>query len=98
MPATPEEVQTIGLNRSLVFLRTQQYDAALSDIDSATATETAKSPEKALFRKAEALYGLGRYRECCEALKKLRLQYPDNTAAKTRLTRAIGRLAEHTTG
>jgi len=99
-PSTSEETQTIRLNRSLVFLRTQQYDAALSDVESATtpATATAKPAEKALYRKAEALYGLQRYRECCEALKKLCLEYPDNAAAKSRLTRAIHRLAEHTNG
>jgi hypothetical protein len=63
-----------------------------------TPTATGKPAEKGLFRKAEALYGLQRYRECCEALKELRLEYPDNTAAKSLLTRAVSRLAEQTSG
>ena len=95
----PEETQTIRLNRSLAFLRTRQYNAALSDVESATTTATATAKlQKARFRKAEALYCLQRYRDCCEALKELCLEYPDNTAAKSLFTRAISRLAEHTNG
>ena len=63
-----------------------------------TATTTDKPTEKALFRKAEALYSLEKYRECCEVLKELRLEYPDNTPAKSQLARAISRLAEQTNG
>ncbi|KAK0717706.1 hypothetical protein B0T26DRAFT_854808 [Lasiosphaeria miniovina] len=97
---TPEETHTIRLNRSLAFLKTQEYDAALSDAEFAmTSASSVKKPvEKALFRKAQALYSLERYRECCEVLKDLRLEYPDNTAAKSELTRAISRLAEQTHG
>jgi tetratricopeptide (TPR) repeat protein len=97
---TPEETHAIRLNRSLMFLRTRRYDAALSDVESAmaTITPTGKPAEKALFRKAEALYSLERYQECCEVLKELRLGYPDNTAAKTQLSRAVSRLAEQTNG
>ncbi|KAK3369414.1 TPR domain protein [Lasiosphaeria ovina] len=97
---TPEEMHTIRLNRSLAFLKTQEYDAALSDAEfAANSASSAKKPvEKALFRKAQALYSLERYRECCEVLKELRLEYPDNTKAKSELTRAISRLAEQTYG
>ncbi len=95
--STPEETQTIRLNRALAFLKTRQHDAAFSDVESATAAAD-KPAEKALFRKAEALYGLQQYRECCEVLKKLRLAYPDNMAAKSQLTRAISRLTEHANG
>jgi hypothetical protein len=95
---TTEEAQTIRLNWSLAFLKTKQFDAALSDAESATATATTKPAEKALFRKAQALYSLQRYRECCEVLKALRLEYLDNTAAKGQLDQAIKRLAEQTHG
>jgi hypothetical protein len=61
-------------------------------------TATGKPAEKGLFRKAEALYSLQRYRECCEVLKELCLEYPDNPTAKPKLTRAISRLAEQTNG
>ncbi|GAB1310474.1 SET domain-containing protein [Madurella fahalii] len=93
---TAEEAHTIKLNRSLAFLKTKQFDAALSDIESATAAP--KPAEKALFRKSQALYDLQRYRECCEVLKVLRMEYPNNNAAKVQLDRAIKRLAEHTNG
>jgi hypothetical protein len=64
----------------------------------ATANASGIPAEKALFRKAEALYGLGEYRQCCEALKELRLACPDNAAAKELLGRAIQRLTEKTKG
>ncbi len=95
--STPEETQTIRLNRALAFLKTRQHDAALSDVESTT-TAADKPAEKALYRKAEALYGLQQYRECCEVLKELRLEYPDNMAAKSQLTQAISRLKEHING
>jgi hypothetical protein len=63
-----------------------------------TPTASGKPAEKGLFRKAEALYHLQRYRECCEVLKELCLEYPNNTAAKSQLTRAVSRLAEQTNG
>lgn len=57
-----------------------------------------KPAEKVLFRKAQALYNLNRYRECCETLKVLRMEYPSNVAAKDELARAINRLAEQEKG
>jgi hypothetical protein len=95
---TEEEAQTIRLNRSLAFLKTKQFDAALSDAESATATATPKPADKALFRNAQALYSLQKFRECCEVLKVLRLEYPSNTAARDQLGQAIKRLAEQTHG
>ncbi|KXX77904.1 Mitochondrial import receptor subunit TOM70 [Madurella mycetomatis] len=93
---TAEETHTIKLHRSLAFLKTKQFDAALSDLESAT---TAPKPaEKALFRNAQALYGLRRYRECCGVLKALRMEYPKNSVGKVQLDRAVKRLAEQTTG
>ncbi|KAH6855958.1 TPR domain protein [Chaetomium sp. MPI-CAGE-AT-0009] len=101
-PSTPEEARTAKLNRSLVFLKTKQYDAALSDAESVvtavTGVQVGKLDEKARFRKAEALYHLQSYRECSGVLKDLCLEYPSNMVAKCQLTSAIGRLAEQTTG
>lgn len=91
-----EEAHTFRLNRSLAFLKTKRFDAALSDLESVP--NTLKPAEKALFRKAQALYNLQRYRECCEALKVLRIEYPSNVAAKDELTRAINRLKEQEKG
>ncbi|KAK4197545.1 hypothetical protein QBC40DRAFT_333364 [Triangularia verruculosa] len=95
---TPEEGHTIKLNRALVLLKMGHFDEALANTDSATSDFNAKDNEKALFRRAQALYGLRRYRECCDVLKTLRLAYPGNTAAIAKLNEAISRLAEQTTG
>lgn len=51
-----EEAYTFRLNRSLAFLKIKQFDAAFSDLESALTT--LKPTEKALFRKAQALYNL----------------------------------------
>ncbi|KAK3339820.1 TPR domain protein [Lasiosphaeria hispida] len=91
-----EERQTIQLNRALAFLKAEAFDAALADVE--PAATSSKPPEKALFRKAQALYGLQRFRECCDVITALRLAYPSNDAAKDLLGRAIGRLAEQTSG
>ncbi|KAK0732248.1 hypothetical protein B0H67DRAFT_597857 [Lasiosphaeris hirsuta] len=91
-----EERQTILLNRALAFLKTKAFDAALADVE--PAATSSKPPEKALFRKAQALYGLQCFRECCDVITALRLAYPNNGAAKDLLDLAIGRLAEQTYG
>jgi tetratricopeptide (TPR) repeat protein len=90
------EAHTVMLNRSLAFVKMRSFERALSDINAAAALST--PTEKALFRKAQALYRLQRFRECCDVLKNLCLEYPDNKAAKSDLARAIHRLAEHTHG
>ncbi|KAK4446195.1 hypothetical protein QBC34DRAFT_357213, partial [Podospora aff. communis PSN243] len=98
LDCSPSDVKahTIMLNRSLAFIKMRSFERALSDIDAAAALST--PTEKALFRKAQALYGLQRFRECCDVLKTLCLEHPDNKTAKSDLARAIHRLAEHTHG
>jgi hypothetical protein len=93
---TVDEAHTIRLNRSLAFLKTKRFDAALCDLESSTITQ--KSTEKVLFRRFQALYNLQRYRECCEVLTVLRMEYPSNLTAKGELDRAITRLAEQENG
>jgi tetratricopeptide (TPR) repeat protein len=90
-----EEAYTLKLNRSLAYLRTKQFDAALSDLEHALATT--KPTKKALFRKAQALYNLHRYRECTEVLKILCVEHPSNIA-NAELNRTISRLTEQETG
>ncbi|OQU93599.1 SET domain-containing protein [Cladophialophora immunda] len=91
-----EEAQTIKLNRSLAFLKEKQFEAALADLESLQSPQHAT--EKALYRKTLSLYNLGRYRECCEVLKTLRLKYPDNEAAKDKFSQTIHRLTEQESG
>ncbi|KAK0648119.1 hypothetical protein B0T16DRAFT_112784 [Cercophora newfieldiana] len=93
---TVEGRTTITLNRSLAYIKTKAFEKALSDVESTTSS--AARTEKALFRKAQALYGLQRFRESCEVLKALRLEYPNNNTAKADLDRAIGRLFEQSHG
>ena len=57
-----------------------------------------ETSEKALFRKAQALYYLRRFRECCETHKLLAEKYPENALAKHEFQRASSCLAEENTG
>jgi len=95
-PATANEIEVVKRNRSLAYLKTKQFDAALSD--TGFPTFTPMPSDKALFRAAEALYYLGRHSECCEVLEKLHANFPDNAQASEILARARNRLLEHTTG
>ncbi|KAL4746119.1 hypothetical protein BDW72DRAFT_210749 [Aspergillus terricola var. indicus] len=91
-----EEATTIRLNRALSYLRAHEFEAALHDLDMQPTDPN--SLEKALFRKAQALYHLGRFRESCETHKILAKQFPENTIAKNEFDRAILRLAEQQKG
>jgi len=76
-----------------------KFDAALADAESTIADgEKMKSSiERALLRKAAALYGLGRYRECNDTLVRLRTEYPkggSKDSARGLLTRSLARHAE----
>ncbi|ODM18565.1 hypothetical protein SI65_06437 [Aspergillus cristatus] len=93
---TTDEIRALGLKRSIAFIKTKQFAAALADADSAIA---ATGPtEKALTRKVQALYNLDRFQECCEILKGLLEENPSNAAAQNELARATERLAEQETG
>lgn len=90
------EIEIIKRNRSLAFLKTKQFDAALSDTGF---PNFGSNPiEKALFRAAEALYFLGRFSECCEVLVLLRTNFPNNKQALMVLDRARNRYNEQSTG
>lgn len=91
-----EEAITIRLNRALSSLRAHEFEAALRDLD--IQLTDPKSLEKAFFRKAQALYHLGRFRESCETHEILAKQFPENTVAKTGFSRANVRLAEQQKG
>lgn len=54
--------------------------------------------EKGLFRAARALYELGHFARCREALQSLLARWPENTAAGTELQRAEARVREQETG
>ena len=94
--ATKDEVEVIKRNRALAYLKTQQFDAALSDTGF---PDFGPNPsEKALFRAAEALYFLKHFRKCCEILQLLCTSFPNNKQASVVLDRARKRCSETNTG
>jgi hypothetical protein len=95
-PATTDEIAIIKRNRALAFLKTKQFDAALSD--TGFPNFDPNPTEKALFRAAEALYNLERFSECCEVLGLLRTNFPQNREALVVLDRAKSRSQEQKTG
>jgi len=90
------EAQILKLNRSLALLKAKHFDAALADLEPMVSCP--KPVEKALYRKAQALYNLQNFEECCKVLKNLRSEYPDNEEAKKELLRATKRLQEQKSG
>lgn len=88
---TDDEVELINLHCLSVLLKSNQFDAALLHTKDA-------SSDKALLAKSQAFYSLRRFRECCDVLKDLCTEYPQNTEIKTDFTRALNRLKEEQTG
>jgi hypothetical protein len=86
----------IKRNRSLAYLRTKHYDAALSDTGFPDFGKEAS--DKALFRAAEALYHLTRYDDCCKVLEQLCELFSTNKEATAALARARRRCDESSTG
>ncbi|KAL4795817.1 TPR domain protein [Aspergillus venezuelensis] len=95
LPSTTEAV-TIRLNRALSCLHCHRFDAALHDLDIVLTDN--KLSEKALFRKAQALYHLHRFQECCDVHTILAREYSNNAMAKKEFNRAAARLEEQNTG
>lgn len=91
-----QEVGVIKRNRSLAYLKIRQYDAALDD--TGFPTLDAEFSEKAMFRAAEALYHLGRYKLCSKVLETLLGGFPGNKQAVNLSERARQRCIEESTG
>lgn len=87
---TAEDALTIKLNQALVSLKRNQFDAALRDLEESSSTFHLS--EKALFRKAQALYHLQRFRECCDVYTELFKKYPGLKSATSEFNRSISRL------
>jgi Arc/MetJ-type ribon-helix-helix transcriptional regulator len=93
---TEAEVRTLKLNRAIAYLQIGLHNAALLDVDSAPPSDALV--DKALIRKANALYGLGRYQDCCEVLNVLIQDFPDNKTGRDTLSRAMRRIKEQESG
>ncbi|KAF2447508.1 hypothetical protein P171DRAFT_509783 [Karstenula rhodostoma CBS 690.94] len=92
----PDEIEIIKRNRSLAFLKTKQYDAALSD--TGFPNFGSEPVEKSLFRAAEALYFLSRFRDSSKVLELLRAKFPNNEQALAVLERVRRRCLEQDDG
>ncbi|KAL8936569.1 MAG: hypothetical protein Q9211_004123 [Gyalolechia sp. 1 TL-2023] len=95
-PTTASLFEIIKRNRSLAFLKTKQFDAALSD--TGFPDFNLNPNEKAMFRAAEALYNLERFSECCQVLELLRSNFPHNSQVAVILDLAQSRSLEQETG
>lgn len=91
-----ELLVTAQLNRALAFLRSHCFDAALRDVEDVL--QVSELSEKALFRKGQALYQLGRFKESQETFAILTEKYPNNTEAAHEHERASSRLLEQESG
>ncbi|KAJ5097335.1 hypothetical protein N7456_008056 [Penicillium angulare] len=90
---------TIECNRTLAFLNSGQFDAAILGVEKELSKPDPSIPsDKALFRKAQALYQLQRFSESCKTYKLLSERYPGSPLAQEELARASARLAEQNTG
>lgn len=94
--SSPELLVTAKLNRALSFLKSHCFDAALKDVEDVL--QLSELSEKALFRKGQALYQLGRFKESCDTFAILTEKYPGNTTAAHEHARASARLVEQESG
>jgi hypothetical protein len=93
---TSDRIEVIKRNRSLAFLKTKQFDSALSD--TGFPNFGVEPAEKALFRAAEALYFLQRFEDCSRVLRTLCAHFPNNKQASVISDRAQLRCSEASSG
>ncbi|KAI4644684.1 uncharacterized protein J4E78_009503 [Alternaria triticimaculans] len=93
---TPDEIKVIKLNRSLAYLSTKQYEAALWDTGYPSFGE--EGSEMAMLLASQALYHLRHYDECCDLLKELCKLSPTDQDAADALARAQRRCDECNSG
>ncbi|RMZ69230.1 TPR domain [Pyrenophora seminiperda CCB06] len=94
--STLSEIEMIKRNRSLAYLNTQQYDAALLDTGF---PHFGKDPSyNALIRAAQALYQLARFEQCREVAERLYEEFPNDDDALTTFNRVLDRCIESRSG
>jgi tetratricopeptide (TPR) repeat protein len=93
----PADIAALLLfSRSDGYFQTHQYETALRDLEKATGCP--EISEHLLRRKAQVLYHLQQYQECCEAYNELLNNHPGRQSDNDRLNDAIARLAEQQHG
>jgi len=92
---TTELKEILHRNRSLAYLKTKQFDAALAET---AYPDFNKNPtERTMFRAAQALYNID-VDKCRKLLEQLHANYPQNNEALEFLKRAQARNNERVTG
>lgn len=86
------DLQTLRLNRCHARISVQCFDTALEDANAVL--ENFADNEKALFRKADALYHLRQFKDSQKTLDYLTSLFPGNKLAYQRLERVQKRLQE----
>ena len=86
------DVKILRLNRCHARISVQCFDTALEDANAIL--KNFADNEKALFRKADALYHLRQFKDCQQALDNLTSLFPGNKLACQRLERVRERLKE----
>ena len=74
-----DKIKILKCNRSLAYLRTKQFEAALSD--TGYPNFGPKPLEKVLYRAAKSLYSLQRFTDCDTVLRTLCASSPNNEQA-----------------
>ncbi|MCJ1470935.1 hypothetical protein MMC07_009583 [Pseudocyphellaria aurata] len=87
-----DDRQTLILNRCHARISIQCFDTALEDANAVL--KHSANNEKALFRKAEALYHLRQFKDAQKTLDHLTTVFPDNKMAHQRSERVRDRLQE----
>ncbi|KAL4795819.1 hypothetical protein BDV19DRAFT_388844 [Aspergillus venezuelensis] len=98
---TAVEGLLIRSNRALAYIRSEQFEDALRDIETLLPHDNVSGTalaQKVLMRKPRALYHLRQFEKSCDAYKALATQCQENNGVKDEFNRAIARLAEQRSG
>ena len=93
---TTTEAEVIHNNRAHANLKLESYNAALED--STFISKPEDRSEKALYRGAQALYGMERFDDCARLLVVLIKKFPGCSSATKELSRVQQRLGEQRHG
>lgn len=98
--ATDPTAYILALNRSAAYLRLEHFSAVLADATSVLAVESITPDQrlKALFRSAQAQYGLSCYRVALEGFKCFLSLSPEYIEVKEWIMRCQDRISESEAG
>jgi hypothetical protein len=95
---TAKETDIIRLNRSLVYLVTNHYEAALHDAGNVDDGSQTGPPGTGPLYASQALYRLGKFKECQSILESLLEVSPSSETIAFELSRVKQRVHEQSTG